>query len=124
PEQLHERRDGRARRRGVIVIDLPQNPRTGSEPPRARLSRARCLVTGGSRSLGRALCLALARAGARVAFTYQRHTPEAEETRAALERLDCETRVYQGTVSDGDHARKVVADLVATWNGVDVLINN
>jgi len=81
-------------------------------------------VTGGSRSLGRALCLALARAGARVAFTYQRHTPEAEETRAALERLGCETRVYQGSVSDGVHARNVVADLVATWSGVDVLINN
>ena len=94
-------------------------------PPEApRLARARCLVTGGSRNLGRALCLALARAGARVAFTYQRRTPEAEETRAALERLGCETRVFQGDVSDSAHARKVVGELVAAWGGVDVLINN
>ena len=91
-------------------------------PP--RLPLARCLVTGGSRNLGRALCLALARAGARVAFAYQRRTADAEETRAALERLGCEARVFQGAVTDGDHARKVVADLVAAWGGVDVLINN
>ena len=95
-------------------------------PPPAppRLPRTRCLVTGGSRGLGRALCLGLGRAGARVAFTYQRRTPDAEETRAALERLGCETRVFQGSVADGAHARRVVGELAAAWGGLDVLINN
>jgi NAD(P)-dependent dehydrogenase (short-subunit alcohol dehydrogenase family) len=92
--------------------------------PAPRLARVRCLVTGGSRGLGRALCLALGRAGARVAFTYQRRTADAEEARAALERLGAETRVFQGSVADGAHARRVVDEMVAAWGGVDVLINN
>lgn len=50
------------------------------------LRGARCLVTGGSRSLGRALCLGFARAGARVAFNYQCRVDDAEETRRTLAR--------------------------------------
>ena len=97
---------------------------SASPPPSERLRGARCLVTGGSRNLGRALCVGFAGAGARIAFTYERHTPEAEETRAALERAGAETRVFQGSVADPEHARRVVDDLVAAWGGVDVLVNS
>jgi 3-oxoacyl-[acyl-carrier protein] reductase len=93
-------------------------------PASDRLRGARCLVTGGSRNLGRALCLAFARAGARVAFTYQRRVDEAEQTRAALERAGAEMRVFQGSVADVGHARRVVDELTASWGGVDVLVNN
>jgi 3-oxoacyl-[acyl-carrier protein] reductase len=93
-------------------------------PAPDRLRGARCLVTGGSRGLGRALCLGFARAGARVAFTYQSHTGDAEETRAALGRAGAESRVFQGSVADADHARRVVEELSAVWGGVDVLVNN
>jgi 3-oxoacyl-[acyl-carrier protein] reductase len=89
-----------------------------------RLRGARCLVTGGSRNLGRALCLGFARAGARVAFTYQRRADDAEATRQALERAGAETRVFRGSVADPGHARQVVDDLIAGWGGVDVLVNN
>lgn len=92
--------------------------------PTDRLRGVRCLVTGGGRNLGRAFALAFARAGARVAFTFQRHTAEAEDTRAALERLGTEVRVFQGHVADAAHARRVVDDLSAAWGSVDVLVNN
>lgn len=99
-------------------------PGAPTPAPSERLRGARCLVTGGSRNLGRALCVAFARAGARVAFTYQRHGAEAEETRAALERAGAESRVFQGSVADADHARRVVDELASVWGGVDVLVNN
>jgi len=93
-------------------------------PASERLRGARCLVTGGSRGLGRALCLGFARAGAQVAFTYQRRVDDAEETRQALARAGAEARVFQGSVTDAGHAGRVVDDLIETWGGVDVLVNN
>ena len=42
----------------------------------------RCIVTGGSRGLGRAIACALAREGARVAFTFRRNQGDADESLA------------------------------------------
>lgn len=84
----------------------------------------RCLVTGGSRGLGRALCLGLARAGARVAFTFASRTEDADEVRAELLALGAEPLVFQGSVADGQHARDTVAAVVRAWDGLDVLVNN
>ena len=45
------------------------------------------LVTGGSRGIGRAICLALAEDGADVAVNYRRDDAAASETVAAIEAL-------------------------------------
>lgn len=102
------------------------------EPPDLR--NKRCLVTGGSRGLGRAICLGMARAGAKVAFTYAHDDGDAEDTRAALAEVmadasagdpdspDEQLQVYKGSVADRDHVRHVVRDLNQRWGGVDVLV--
>jgi 3-oxoacyl-[acyl-carrier protein] reductase len=84
----------------------------------------RCLVTGGSRGLGLEFCLAFARAGARIAFTYSKDDGDAAEARARIAAAGTEPVVYKGSVADGVHARKTVDDLVARWGGIDVLVNN
>jgi 3-oxoacyl-[acyl-carrier protein] reductase len=84
----------------------------------------RCWVTGGSRGLGLAICRQLARAGAKVAFTYSRSAEDAAEARAGLERLGAEVLVYQGSVADAAHVQATAADIVAKWGGIDVLVNN
>jgi 3-oxoacyl-[acyl-carrier protein] reductase len=89
-----------------------------------RLTGKRCLVTGGSRGLGRALCRAFADAGARVAFTFSRQVADAEEARAEILATGAECLVYQGSVADAAHVQATVADLVARWGGVDVLVNS
>lgn len=81
----------------------------------------RCLVTGGSRGLGREICIALAATGARVAFTYSRDDADAAETR---EKLGTEALAFKGSVADAAHARKTVEEVVARWGGIDVLVNN
>ena len=45
------------------------------------------VVTGGSRGIGRAICLELARRGANVVFSYAGNTAAAEATRKELEAL-------------------------------------
>lgn len=89
-----------------------------------RLAGKRCLVTGGSRGLGLALCEALARAGARVAFTFSRNVDDAEAARARLREAGAEPLLFQGSVADAAHVHKTVAELTASWGGIDVLINN
>jgi 3-oxoacyl-[acyl-carrier protein] reductase len=85
---------------------------------------ARCLVTGGSRGLGRAIALAFARRGARVAFTYATHDADAEETTALLRAAGCEPRVLKGSVADAAHCKTTVDALAKEWGGLDVLVNN
>lgn len=99
------------------------------------LDGKRCLVTGGSRGLGLALCTAFARAGARVAFTYSRDDGFAGEARAAIEEAmksagrpapgpDDTPLSFKGSVADKAHVDATIAALMRGWGGIDVLVNN
>ncbi len=101
--------------------DQPLNTNT---PQPGRLQGKRCLVTGGSRNLGRAICLAFARAGARVAFTYLKDDAQAEVTRQLVAQTGAEVLVFKGNVCDAAHARTSVDAVVQAWGGLDVLVNN
>jgi 2-hydroxycyclohexanecarboxyl-CoA dehydrogenase len=89
-----------------------------------RLAGKRCLITGGSRGLGRALGEAFAAAGAKVAFTFHSDVADADAARASLRQLGCEPLVFRGSVADGAHVKDTVAAIVREWGGVDVLVNN
>ncbi|HEY4243262.1 MAG TPA: SDR family oxidoreductase [Kofleriaceae bacterium] len=89
-----------------------------------RLAGKRCLVTGGSRGLGRALCEAFADAGATIAFTYRTDTTDADAACESLRSRGCEPRVFRGDVADSAHVKETVGALVKDWGGIDVLVNN
>jgi NAD(P)-dependent dehydrogenase (short-subunit alcohol dehydrogenase family) len=88
------------------------------------LEGKRCLVTGGSRGLGRAICVAFARAGARVAFTWSRNDADAEEARALIAEAGAAPLLFKGSVADAAHVDRTVKELSAAWGGIDVLVNN
>jgi NAD(P)-dependent dehydrogenase (short-subunit alcohol dehydrogenase family) len=77
------------------------------------------LVTGASTGLGRAIALALAAEGARVAVNYASSQAEADETAA-----QAGGRAFQADVSDPDAVRRLVADVERELGPVDVLVNN
>lgn len=81
-------------------------------------------MTGGSRGIGRAAATLLAAAGARVAVNFARDAAAAgaavEEIRAA----GGEARAIGADVADPVEARRLVADTVAAWGRLDILINN
>ena len=90
----------------------PENPR-------------RCaLVTGGSRGIGRAVCLELARAGMDIAVVYAGNDEAAHETVAAVEELGATARSYRCDVSDAEAANACVEQVLADFGGVWVLVNN
>ena len=82
------------------------------------------LVTGGSRGLGRAICLSLAREGASVAFNYVRADAEAEKTLAELRELGARAWAFKVSVLDRPGLWEMVRTLEKEAGVVDVLVNN
>jgi 3-oxoacyl-[acyl-carrier protein] reductase len=88
------------------------------------LTGKRALVTGGSRGIGRATVLELARRGADVAFTYTRSAESAEAVRAEAEAFGHRALAVQSDVTSFEAARALVDEVKAAFGGIDVLVNN
>ena len=82
------------------------------------------LVTGGSRGIGRAVCLELARQGARVAVNYAGNAAAAEETVRACEALGAEAFAVQADVADAAASEAMVKEVLARFGRLDILVNN
>ena len=82
------------------------------------------VVTGGSRGIGRAICLELARGGAKVVFSYAGNTAAAEETLARLKELGTEARAVRGDVADAAAVKTLMDTAVKELGGLDILVNN
>ena len=81
-------------------------------------------VTGGSRGIGRAICLELARRGADVVFSYAGNTAAAEETLKELETLGVQAKAIQGDVSNPAAAKALIDAAVKGLGGLHILVNN
>jgi 3-oxoacyl-[acyl-carrier protein] reductase len=88
------------------------------------LSRKVALVTGGSRGIGRAVALELARAGARVAINYRRDEGAANSLVQEIRAFGGEAMALAGDVADPVEARQLVHDAVAAWQALDILVLN
>lgn len=82
------------------------------------------LVTGGSRGIGRAICLALAAQGANVAVNYAGNAAAAEQTAAGCRALGVESEVFQADVADAARCDEMVKAVTARFGRVDILVNN
>ena len=82
------------------------------------------LVTGGSRGIGRAVCLELARRGANVTFCYAGNETRAEETAAACRELGGQVLALRCDVSDAAAVKAMVEETVKTFGALHVLVNN
>lgn len=81
------------------------------------------LVTGGSKGLGRAIALALARAGADIALA-SRTRAELDEVAAEVAALGRRTLVVPADVTDEDSVAAMIAETIARLGALDVLVNN
>lgn len=88
------------------------------------LDNACALVTGGGRGIGKAIVVALAEAGAKVAFTYKSSAAQAEELVQELTAKGHTVRAYQADAVATIGAADVVNAIVKEFGRLDILVNN
>ncbi|NCB62280.1 MAG: 3-oxoacyl-[acyl-carrier-protein] reductase [Clostridia bacterium] len=82
------------------------------------------LVTGGSRGIGKAVCLELARLGACVAVNYAGNEAAARETVEDCKALGVDAFVVQADVADPAACDAMVKEVLAKFGRLDILVNN
>ena len=87
-------------------------------------NRKIALVTGGSRGIGRAVCLALAKSGADVAVNYAGKEEAAQQTCRMCEELGARTLAIQADVADNAQVNAMVDQVIAQFGRLDILVCN
>ena len=82
------------------------------------------LVTGGSKGIGRAICVELARNGYYLVINYHSDQQGAEQTLAMIEGEGGRGEICRFDVRDGQATEKIVAELGARLGSIDILVNN
>lgn len=81
-------------------------------------------MTGGSRGIGAAIVKAFGREGARVAFTFHNRKDAADEVVAAVRAGGSDAVAIRADAADAEDARRAVAETVARFGHINILVNN
>ncbi len=84
------------------------------------------LVTGGSRGIGKAVCISLAQSGYHVLINYKSNTEEANNTLAQIRELGGDGQLLQFDVSNQEEVEKALASWTENNKDayIEVLVNN
>jgi 3-oxoacyl-[acyl-carrier protein] reductase len=82
------------------------------------------LITGGSRGIGRATAILMARSGADVAIGYQSNEAAAAGVKEEVERLGRKCLPLRADISKEAEVRAAVERLVREFGRIDILVNN
>src|SRR5438874_10619867 len=87
------------------------------------LSGKTALITGASKGLGKAMAIALAEAGARLALV-SRDQKQLKLTADAVGSVGGEAELFHADVTDEQQVRRLEADVTGKFGKVQILINN
>ena len=84
------------------------------------------LVTGGSRGIGRAVCIKLAAMGYYVLINYKSNTAEAENTLAMVKEAGSDGELLQFDIADKDNIKEILGSWISgnEEKHIEVLVNN
>ncbi|GAK10882.1 3-oxoacyl-[acyl-carrier-protein] reductase [Geomicrobium sp. JCM 19039] len=88
------------------------------------LNGKKALVTGGSRGIGRAIAVALAKQGADVAINYAGNAAKADEVKNECIAEGVQAFTIQADVASEDDVKNMFQEVQSQFGGIDLLINN
>jgi NAD(P)-dependent dehydrogenase (short-subunit alcohol dehydrogenase family) len=118
PAQSQERQPGR---------ESAMRPRPAYEPRFpgcGKLKDKVALITGGDSGIGRAVAVAMAREGAKIAIVYLEEHKDADETVRLVQAEGSEAIKFAGDVGDETFCADTIDDTVKTFGRIDILVNN
>jgi NAD(P)-dependent dehydrogenase (short-subunit alcohol dehydrogenase family) len=89
-----------------------------------QISGSIALVTGSARRIGRAIALALARQGARLAIHYRSSEQEATITLNSAHELGADAELFRADLVDSEQRAALVDGIQSRFGGIDILVNN
>jgi NAD(P)-dependent dehydrogenase (short-subunit alcohol dehydrogenase family) len=118
PAQKQERQPGFEREMRPQPDYEPKFPGAG------KLKDKVALITGGDSGIGRAVAVAMAREGARIAIIYLNEHKDANATRDAVKREGSDALLLPGDVGDEAFCEAAVDATVEQFGRLDILVNN
>src|SRR4051794_22427145 len=95
-----------------------------SIPPSLPLAGRVALVTGSTTGLGKAIAIALGRAGARVALNFQNNLPRAQAAFAEFEAAGGQGMLIRGDVTSESEVPRILSQIAQSLAPVDILVLN
>jgi len=91
---------------------------------RMRLKDKVCIVTGGSRGIGKGIATAFAKEGAKIIINYRSKRDVARETRNEIRQYCTEVEIVKADVSKEEEVVEMVKKTKDRFGTIDILVNN
>lgn|SRR5574344_28134 len=82
------------------------------------------LVTGASSGIGRSIAISLAKDGYNVVINYNTNYDGALLTKESIKKYDVKSQIIKCDISNETEVNKMVEEIIANFNHIDVLVNN
>ena len=89
-----------------------------------RLKGKVALITGGDSGIGRAVAVAYAKEGCKVAIVYNIANSDADDTKKAIESYGGNVLLIKGNIRDSNFCKEAVQRTVGHYGSLDILVNN
>lgn len=89
-----------------------------------RLEDKVALITGGDSGIGRAVAIAYAREGAKVAIVYLNEHEDANLTKKIIDDMGGECILISGDIGDENFCISAVDTIIKKFNAINILVNN